>query len=410
MEIQSFLEQTAKGPIALADLTSIAANRAAFGDDIVAAFTTQVQLRSTQAQGVLATAEQAGRDSLLASEQRSYDTAIRERDSILSLQRQVEQRTEARSHVPVTQTSAAIHTKRGGEGTFLGLELRELVGGSGAGGYITPPEHSGSFFDRLAEESVALRSGLRVITTDRDTLKVPLVQSDPSADWTSEGSEITDSDPDLDEVTATPRKLAARVIVSNELIADSNPSVVSLLEMQLIRALSLELDRAIFKGSGTPPEITGFDNVSGKLTDGSFSLTNLDDFADAIALLEANNARATAIVLHPTTWGTLTKVKEASGSAKPVMQDSAGSTAQGVQRSIYGVPVYASSQLHSGSPLAPDKVYVYDAPQIVLVRRQEIRVEIDRSRLFHKDQSEIRAILRADLVVPNPKALFVGTL
>ena len=115
--------------------------------------------------------------------------------------------------------------------------------------------------------------------------------------------------------------------------------------------------------------------------------------------------------MHPTSWGTLTKLKElTSGSNKPALLDAAGSVAQGVQRSIYGVPVFVSSQLETGSPLTPVAVYLYDAPQIVLVRRQEIRVEVDRSRLFHKDQSEIRAILRADLVVPNPKAVFVGTL
>jgi hypothetical protein len=37
--------------------------------------------------------------------------------------------------------------------------------------------------------------------------------------------------------------------------------------------------------------------------------------------------------------------------------------------------------------------------------RQDVRVELDRSRLFNSDQSELRAIMRADLVVPNPKAV-----
>ena len=92
MEIQQFLEQTTKGAIALSELTTIAADRRAFGDDVLAAFRTQIELRSTQAQAVLDGAQQANRDTLLASEQRNYDGAIRERDSILSLQRAIEQR------------------------------------------------------------------------------------------------------------------------------------------------------------------------------------------------------------------------------------------------------------------------------------------------------------------------------
>src|SRR5215831_18755619 len=88
MELQQFIQQTT--PVPLADLTALAATRTCFGDDVLAAFSTQVQLRNAAAQTVLDTATHAGRDALLASEQRSYDAAMRERDAILSLQRAVE--------------------------------------------------------------------------------------------------------------------------------------------------------------------------------------------------------------------------------------------------------------------------------------------------------------------------------
>ena len=104
MEIQTFIAETAKGVIPLSTLTTLAADRRAFGDDVLAGFRTQIELRSTAAQTVLTEAEKAGRDSLLASEQRSYDAHLRERDSILSLQRAIEQRTESRNFVPHTQT------------------------------------------------------------------------------------------------------------------------------------------------------------------------------------------------------------------------------------------------------------------------------------------------------------------
>lgn len=44
--------------------------------------------------------------------------------------------------------------------------------------------------------------------------------------------------------------------------------------------------------------------------------------------------------------------------------------------------------------------------------RSDVRVEKDSSRLFNSDQSEIRAITRVDLVVPNPKSVVrvVGVL
>jgi hypothetical protein len=48
---------------------------------------------------------------------------------------------------------------------------------------------------------------------------------------------------------------------------------------------------------------------------------------------------------------------------------------------------------------------VYAAGQLVVVRRQDATIELDRSRLFHRDMSELRGRLRADLVVPNPAAV-----
>jgi HK97 family phage major capsid protein len=73
------------------------------------------------------------------------------------------------------------------------------------------------------------------------------------------------------------------------------------------------------------------------------------------------------------------------------------------------VPVYLSSQLSTtetqGTANNASSAYVYQADQVVAVMRQDVRVERDSSRLFNSDQSELRAIMRADVVVPNPKAV-----
>jgi HK97 family phage major capsid protein len=74
------------------------------------------------------------------------------------------------------------------------------------------------------------------------------------------------------------------------------------------------------------------------------------------------------------------------------------------------VPVYVSAQLSttevqgtSGSTTS--SVYVLDWSEVVYVRRSEVELELDRSRLFNSDQSEMRAKLRGDLIVPNPTAV-----
>jgi HK97 family phage major capsid protein len=128
-----------------------------------------------------------------------------------------------------------------------------------------------------------------------------------------------------------------------------------------------------------------------------------------MALLEAANTPATAIVMHPRTWATLRKIKEATGSVRPVLADGAGSPTEGIRPSIYGVPVFISGQLSitetQGTSTDCSTSYVYTASECVLVRRQDVEVELDRSRLFNTDQSEMRGKLRADLIVPNPAAV-----
>jgi HK97 family phage major capsid protein len=408
MEISEFLTQTTQRAIPVADLTSIAATRAAQGDDVIAGFRSQAEQRTSAAQAVLDAATQAGRESLLASEQRSYNAAIRERDSILALQQSVERRTEARAFVPTTQTGD--RTKRGG---LFGVELRALVENTGAGGAIVPDDYRAAFFDKLSAVSVLLRAGAKIITTTRDVLKVPRIDSDPAAAFVAEGGTITPGDPGYTEISATPVKIATLTVMSNELIADSNPSIVQMLEMQTARALALKFDLSAFEANET--NFKGLKNVSGITLDSTLGANgsvpaNLDVIASAIATLETANATASAIFMHPRTFGTLSKLKEITGgSNKPLLQESAGSGSQGVERRIYGIPVFLSSQLSitetKGSSSDCSSIYVCDMSHIVPVFREDSRIEVDSSRLFNSDQSELRAIMRATLAVPNAAAV-----
>ncbi|MDI3386356.1 phage major capsid protein [Streptomyces sp. B-S-A8] len=286
-----------------------------------------------------------------------------------------------------------------------------VTSGTTGGGAFTPVQHANTFWDRLAAQSVGLQSGFTVVTTQANELVIPRLTGDTGAAWTSEAAVITPTDATADEIHAIPKKLAALQVLSNEVIADSVPAVLDVSARQMIRSLALKLDLGFYEGSGTAPEIRGLKNTAGIQTlsmgtnGGAF--THLDPFADALGLLEEANAHGTAIVMHPRTWKALTKLKEApTGSNKPLLQEHAGAGTDGVSRSIYGVPVYLSSQLSvaetQGTAVNASSVYVYQASEILAVLRQDTRVDVDNSRLFNSDQSEVRAIMRADVAVPNP--------
>jgi hypothetical protein len=81
-------------------------------------------------------------------------------------------------------------------------------------------------------------------------------------------------------------------------------------------------------------------------------------------------------------------------SIKPLVRDEAGGPTADVRRSIYGVPVYLTSQLSiveaQGSGTNLSSSYVYEAKEVIAVMREDVRVELDRSRLFNSDQTEAR--------------------
>jgi HK97 family phage major capsid protein len=299
-------------------------------------------------------------------------------------------------------------------GEWLAGEVRGLSESAGGGQYAVPVDYLSTWFDRLAAESVGLKSGFSVVDTLRDEVRFPKITSDPTATFIAEGSAIPASDPGLGEVVAVPRKVASLTQATNELLMDSEPKALDMLLSTLARGIGLAADKAMYEGDGVAPNVRGLKSVAGigsvVLGSGNGAqIASLDPVLDAFALLEASNATPTAVVMHPRTWSSLMKLREATGSLKPLLGESAGSPTDGVKRSILGVNVYLSSQLSitetEGSSNAASSIYCYQADQVVVVRREEARIEVDSSRLFNEDRSEVRAISRLDLVVPNTAAV-----
>jgi HK97 family phage major capsid protein len=299
------------------------------------------------------------------------------------------------------------------DGAWLAHEVRQVLGTGGLGAATTPPEHANFWFDRMAPASAFLASGVNVLRTDKDSLVVPRLLADPVATWTAEGAEIVAGDPSGDSVTATPRKIATRTEVSNEVLADSEPKALAIVEKSLLRSVALAFDLGAFEGTGTSNQIQGLKNTPGigaiSLGANGAALTDLDAFADALGLLSEANAEGRAIVMHPRTWRGLTKVKEDGTSTRPLLSEAATSPSGAMERRLYGVPVYLTSALSvtetQGTSTDCSSIYVYDPTQLFAVLRKEAEVAIDPYSLFSKDMSQVRVISRADIVVANAAAV-----
>jgi HK97 family phage major capsid protein len=111
-----------------------------------------------------------------------------------------------------------------------------------------------------------------------------------------------------------------------------------------------------------------------------------------------------SVILHTRNVGKLRSLK-ASGTGEYL-----GGPAQGATpAAIWGRPYFTTSQLSvnetQGTSTDCNSAYLVDTENVVYVRRADVSIELDRSRLFDSDRSELRATLRGDLIAPSASAI-----
>lgn len=260
---------------------------------------------------------------------------------------------------------------------------------------ITPTEQATVLFDALRASSIALASGLLVIPTTRESIAWPQLVTSVDPSWVAEGALIPVGDPVFAELKAVPRKLAHRVVFSNEVADDSEPAIIDVLNQHLALMLGLKLDLAIFEGNAANG-IRGLKFTPGIQTismgTNGAPLTSYAPLVRAVGRLRSANVPGPyAIATHPDVLTELELLEDADGNQKA--------------RPAALPPIYTSSLLSTtetaGTSTTTRSAYVYSPSQVALVRRADATIEVDRSRLFDTDQSEMRGKLRADLLVPN---------
>jgi HK97 family phage major capsid protein len=446
MEIQTFITDSPKGLIGLDILTTIAAQRAAHGDDVIGAFASQLEQRSAKAQQVLDTAAAANRDALLASEQRSYDAALRERDNILSLLRHVEQRTAQAAYVPRTQVIVtetrtevspvltreqrawdwlqarggyAYQGERGAETARLGAVIRALATGrrdglsdverraleegtGSAGGFTVPEILATRWIDRMRNALVTQRAGAVIVPMTSDTLHLarlaqPGMHDDgsPRANaaigaWKVENAPIAESAMELERVTFTARTLPMLIKLSVELSEDS-ANIDQIIETEMARSMALEVDRVALLGSGVAPEPQGIKGADNVQTDTLGSPADWDFLVDAAGMLWAENHEPSAVIWSPEMAVSAAKFKD-TNDGQPLR----------MPEELQGLPRLRTNQVSAD-------VFVGDFAQLMIGLRTSFRLEVSRTAgdAFENLQLHVRAYLRGDIQLAHPEAFVV---
>jgi HK97 family phage major capsid protein len=194
-----------------------------------------------------------------------------------------------------------------------------------AGGYLVPSQAMPEIIEQLLADSVVIESGARVINDLMGSpVTFPRKSGGATVYWVGDNAAITPSDPTFGQVLMRPRKAAALVQLSNSLLNQSNPSAEAIIRQDLARGLSLAVDLAALRGSGSENEPLGIANVAGINTvtlgtgDGAV-MSNLDLFEDMSYELAVDNALKGKLgyVFHPAIRRLLRKLKITNFSGDP---------------------------------------------------------------------------------------------
>jgi HK97 family phage major capsid protein len=278
---------------------------------------------------------------------------------------------------------------------------------------VEPDELSTFVFDALRDSSVLLASGIPVIPTNRKTWKAPQITGDVDTDFVDELEEIKDSDPELDEFEATPRKLAALVRGSSESFEDSSPDLLNLVQGNIAASMALKLDAEGLVGNSSKG-FEGLTTMEGtqELDMGEAAMDDYDAIIAAVGLLsEAHVPGPFAVVLHPRVAAYLdrlrgvTAIPDEKGEPVLVKLNTPLPRPDGLP------PIYVTSQVgftaKAGEKVDRSNAVVYAPNALRVIRRKQMELVVDRSREVELDSVLVRGVARAVLAAPYPEGVVV---
>lgn len=228
------------------------------------------------------------------------------------------------------------------------------------------------------------------------------------ASWTNSAREVTqgaakpESDITFEAYNVTIETVAHWIKVTKQLMSDS-PAVMAYINARLRDGLIQRIDRQLFLGNGTTP------NLSGLIDSGNYTAYSLaasgDTLTDGInkakyAMWAATNVMADVAIVNPADWGAMERTRESAGSGMYLY----GAPGSAGNANPFGVQIVLSNNITAGN------VYVGNLSQgAVLYEREGATIEMGYVNTdFTQNLVTIRAEERLGLGVERPSLFYYG--
>ncbi len=291
-----------------------------------------------------------------------------------------------------------------------------------AGGFIMNIELANEILPALRDALPLMDMGVRHYEMQgTEALTIPAVTSEMTAYWVGETTEIPDTEELFGTKTLYPKPLAARVIVPNKFLQNANLNY----EAQARNDMEYQLNRAIMNaalfgtggvsGSNTGAQPQGLTNNS-NITSTAFGLPGtaggtptLTEMVAAMGRVEdakINDSPTEAWLFSPRTKRVFTNMTDANNL--PILRES---WATGEEKELLGKSYYTSTVIPNnqtvGTSTDCSTVFYGDWQFLAFGMSSQVEILVNPYRLSNKLQTELQAVIYADLVVLYDEAFQV---
>jgi len=298
-----------------------------------------------------------------------------------------------------------------------------VTSGSTTGGNLVQTDLlDQDFIEFLRNRSVMLAAGVRTMPGLQGNVAIPRRSAVATTYYlSSQTTAITQSESTFDQVTLSPKNLAALSKYSRQTLLQSTPGIEQLVRTDLIDGINVAMDLGILNGSGSSGQPTGIMQTSGigsvaiGTNGGAITLEALVNLETELTIDNVPVDRnSVSYITNAKVMGNLKKLRAGGSSSSDgpfLVNDNLLAIGRGATPSVVnGYAVYVTNQVPStltkGSSSTCSAVLIGDYSQAMVGlwgNGLEITVGED-SDDFSKALTSVRGIVSYDVAVREPKA------
>ncbi len=251
------------------------------------------------------------------------------------------------------------------------------------------PSDYAPLLDTVVDESAVLFQVATVLNTNAKEIRIPIWADDPDSEFSAEGATIPLTAAGVSELVITPVKVASRIEVSSEALADANSDLANQFGKALARSIINKVDGRFFSSTAAVSG-TSFQGVAASAFTGVETVdnpagaawTNIDFVHTAKEQIEGNGGTPTHIVLAPDLAADLARAKTATGSNVGLFDQ----VSDGIR--LAGLQTIVSRHVADG------EAWVFSKETLFAVRRLGTTIVKSDDVAFDRDSSQLRAVTR----------------